>query len=89
MPNLKSAAKRVRADRGLHQRNVRIESELKTLAKQFEASLKARQVPEAQAAFRLLTKKLDMACQKGVLHKNVTSRKKSRLSRRLAHIAAA
>ena len=79
----------MRADRKLHQRNLRIGSELKTLVKHFEASLKARQLPQAQAALRLLTKKLDMASHKGFLHRNAAARKKARLSRRLAQLATA
>ena len=74
----------MRADHTRHQRNLRVKTELKTLLKQFEASLAARQGPQAQTAFSLLTKKLDMATQKGILHRNQAARKKARLSRRLA-----
>ncbi|MBI4313776.1 MAG: 30S ribosomal protein S20 [Candidatus Omnitrophica bacterium] len=79
----------MRADRKLHQRNVQVRSELKTLVKQFEASLTARQAPQAQEALRKLTQRLDIAGQKGILPKNTVSRKIARLSRRLSRIAAA
>lgn len=79
----------MRADVVRHQRNLRITSELKTLLKSFEASLATRQAPKAQEMLRLITKKLDMASTKGVLHKNTAARKKARLSRRLAHLAPA
>ena len=79
----------MRADRQRHQRNLHAKSELKTLVKQFETSLQARQLPQAKTALQLLTKKLDMASQRGILHRNVVTRKKSRLSHRLAQVAAA
>lgn len=79
----------MRADRVRHQRNLRVASELKTLVKRFETALQAKQAPQAQDALRLLTKRLDMASQKGILHRNRASRKKARLSRRLAHLTSA
>lgn len=86
MPIMHAAAKRMRADRVRHQRNLRVTSELKTLLKRFEASLQARQQPQAQDLLRLLTKKLDIASRKGVIHRNTAGRKKARLSRRLAQL---
>ncbi len=77
----------MRADRVLHQRNLRVSSELKTLLKRFETALQARQRPQAQDALRLLTKKLDLASHKGIIHRNRAIRKKSRLSRRLSQLA--
>lgn len=78
----------MRADAGRHQRNLRVTSELKTLTKRFQAQLRDRQAPTAGDTLRLLTKKLDMACQKGILHHRTVSRTKGRLSRRLSQLAA-
>ena len=89
MPILHSAAKRMRADRARHQRNLRLATELKTLIKQFEVAVQAKEAPKAQTALRLVTKKMDLAASKGLLHRNTASRKKSRLSRRLAQLTAA
>lgn len=89
MPILQSAAKRMRADRVRHQRNLRVASELKTLVKRFETALQARESAKAKDALRLVVKKLDMASQKGIIHRNLASRKKSRLSRRLSQLAPA
>lgn len=89
MPNTRSAAKRMRADRQRQLRNLRTTSELKTLTKQFEQSLQARQLQPAQDLLRLMTKKLDMASRKGIVHPNLAARKKARLSRRLHQLAAA
>lgn len=86
MPITRSAAKRMRADRARHQRNLHMTTELKTLVKRFEASLQARQQPQAREALRLLTQKLDIASRKGILHRNTANRKKARLSRRLAQL---
>ena len=88
MPNTRTAAKRVRADRARRERNLRFSSELKTLTKQFHASLQAKQAPHTQDLLRQLMKKLDMASQKGIIHRKTASRQKARLSRRLAHAAA-
>lgn len=79
----------MRADRTRHQRNLRVTSELKTLRKAFEASMKSRQAPQAQGLLRQLIKKLDMASRKGILHRNTVDRHKARLSRRLAQLSAA
>ncbi len=79
----------MRADRARHQRNLRLSTELKTLIKHFEVAVQAKQAPKAQTALQLVTKKLDLAASKGLLHRNTASRKKSRLSRRLAQLTAA
>lgn len=79
----------MRADRARHQQNLRLSTELKTLVKQFEVAVQAKQAPKAQTALQLVTKKLDLAASKGLLHRNTASRKKSRLSRRLAQLTTA
>lgn len=79
----------MRADAVRHQRNLHVRSELKTLVKSFEQAVAARSADQARDLLRLITKKLDMATQKGMVHKNTSARKKSRLSRRLAHLAPA
>lgn len=78
----------MRADAVRQQRNVRTASELKTLIKRFETALQAKQKPQATEALRTLTKKLDIASRKGMLHRNAAARKKARLSRRLSQLAA-
>jgi len=65
-----------------------VRSELKTLAKQFTAAVQTRQAPQAGDLLRLLTKRLDRASRRGILHKNAAARRKARLSHRLAHLAA-
>lgn len=75
MPRHKSAVKRVHTNLRDQKRNLTVKSELKTLLK------KARQEPENEALMRSVTAKLDRAVRKGVLHKTVANRRKSRLAR--------
>ncbi len=75
MPRHKSAKKRVRTNARDQQRNLAVMSELKTLLK------KARQDPTNQELMRSVASKVDRAVRKGVLHKTVANRRKSRLAR--------
>ena len=43
---------------------------------------------DAAEQLRIAVKRIDMAAAKGVLHPNTASRKKSRLTRRVARISA-
>lgn len=75
MPRHKSAEKRVRTNARDQQRNLAVKSELKTLLK------KARQDPTNKELMRSVASKVDRAVRKGVLHKTVANRRKSRLAR--------
>lgn len=79
----------MRADRVRQQHNLRAASELKTMVKRFETAMQTKQAPQATEALRALAKKLDIASRKGIIHRNAAARKKARLSRRLAQLAAA
>jgi len=84
MPNVHAAKKRVRADRKRHQQNLNITSELKTLTRNLQALIKEKKTDQARQTIQKLTKRLDQAASKGLLHRNTASRKKSRLARLLA-----
>ena len=84
MPNTRSAAKRVRADRKRHLRNLNIKSEMKTLTRKFLQLVKGRETDPARTTLGTLIKRLDQAANRNILHKNTASRLKSRLSRRFA-----
>ena len=60
-----------------------MKSELKTLMRRFRELLQAGKKSEAQEFYRLLSRRLDQAASRDVLHKNTASRKKSRLARQL------
>ncbi|MBI3322102.1 MAG: 30S ribosomal protein S20 [Candidatus Omnitrophica bacterium] len=84
MPNTRSAAKRTRADAKRRLRNLDMKSELKTLMRRFRELLQAGKKTEAQEAYRQLSRRLDQAASRDVLHRNTASRKKSRLARQLS-----
>lgn len=85
MPILKSAFKSIRQDKKRRARNLKVESELKSLAKKFTMALSAK-TEEAKKLGAQLISKLDKARSKGMIHRNNASRKKSRILSKLAKI---
>lgn len=88
MPNIKSAIKRVNIIKKKTLNNNMIKSEYKTAIKRFEESLNEKNVEESTKLFSFATKKIDMACTKGVLVKNTAARKKSNLAKKLNALSA-
>ena len=84
MANIKSAKKRIKVIETKTLNNRMIKSALKTTIKKFEAAVEAK---DAKALFTSVTKSLDMAASKGVIHKNMAARKKSRLAATLNAMA--
>ena len=87
MANIKSAKKRIKVIETKTLNNRMIKSALKTTIKSFEAAVEAKNVEDAKAKFTAVTKSLDMAASKGVIHKNMAARKKSRLAAKLNAMA--
>ncbi|MBP1889506.1 small subunit ribosomal protein S20 [Clostridium moniliforme] len=87
MANIKSAKKRIKVTETKTLKNRMIKSALKTAIKKFEMAIEANNAEEAKALFVKATKSLDMAASKGVLHKNMVARKKSRLAAKLNAMA--
>ena len=87
MANIKSAKKRIKVTQSKTAQNRMIKSALKTSIKKFETAVAAKNVDEAKTSFVGVTKALDMAAQKGVVHKNMAARKKSRLAAMLNAMA--
>lgn len=87
MANIKSAKKRIKVIETKTLNNRMIKSALKTTIKKFEAAVEAKNVEDAKALFISVTKSLDMAASKGVIHKNMAARKKSRLAATLNAMA--
>lgn len=87
MANIKSAKKRILVIRKKTLRNKMITSACKTAMKKVVAAVNANDKAAAQAQLRLATKAIDMACTKGVYHKNNASRKKSRLAKMVNKMA--
>lgn len=83
MANIKSAQKRIKVTQVKTLRNKMVKSSLKTVIKKFEVAVSSGNVEEAKLALVNATKALDMAASKGIIHKNMASRKKSRLAAKL------
>ena len=88
MANIKSAKKRIKVTETKTLRNRMIKSALKTTLKKFEIALATGNKETATAAFTTAGKALDMAASKGVVHKNMAARKKSRFALKLNAINA-
>lgn len=83
MPNIKSAIKRVSVIEKKTLRNNMIKSGYKSAIRKFEEAIESGDVKNAETLFVEATKKIDMACTKGVIVKNTAARKKSRLAKKL------
>ena len=80
MPNTPSAKKRMRQDAVRRSRNRSTKSSLRTQLRKVREAIAAKKLDESKAEFQTLVKKLDQAAGKKVIHANVASRTKSRLS---------
>ncbi len=83
MPNIKSAIKRVSVIEKKTLRNNMIKSGYRTAVRKFEEAVNSGDIKNAETLFVEATKKIDMACTKGVIVKNTAARKKSRLAKKL------
>lgn len=77
MPNIKSAKKRVKTTAKARLANSSEKSSMRTAIKKVEA---ATNKEEALSLLTNVTKKLDKAASKGLVHKNYAARQKSRLT---------
>ncbi len=87
MANIKSAKKRILVINKKTMRNKMIRSSVKTAMKKVVLACQAGDKAQAQTALVAATKAIDMACSKGVYHKNNASRKKSRLAKLVNKVA--
>lgn len=86
MATSRSAEKRIRVNESKRARNAARRSALRSTMKKYEAAL-ANDPVNAPAHLQKAIKALDHAAAKGLIHKNAASRKKSRLTKRLARQA--
>lgn len=82
MPNIKSAKKRVKVIDTKTMRNKAVKSDLKTALKKADAAVAENAADKAEV-IKAAIKKVDMACSKGIMHKNKAARKKSQLAKKL------
>ena len=87
MANIKSAKKRIKVTQTKTLNNRMVKSALKTAIKKFEVAVEAKNSEEAKTLYTSVVKSLDMAASKGVVHKNMAARKKSRLATKLNAMA--
>ena len=83
MANIKSATKRIRADKRKTERNRRIKSDLQTTIKNARNSLAGDEVEKASADVAKAVRTIDKALSKGIIHRNNAARRKSRLMKQL------
>ena len=74
-----SAKKSARQDKHRYQRNRSVRSALKTYIRKAERLIVAKELTEADPAVLQAVRALDMAAQKGMIHRNNAARSKSRL----------
>jgi small subunit ribosomal protein S20 len=89
MARTRSAAKQARSSVRKQAHNKAIKSKIHSLEKKLLSLIDAKQATEAAAAYRDLAAALDKAAKVQVIHRNLASRKKSRLAARLKKLAAA
>ncbi|MDT8715300.1 30S ribosomal protein S20 [Clostridium sp. 19966] len=88
MANIKSAQKRIKVTETKTLKNKMVKSALKTKIKKFETAVASNNAEDAKVAYIDASKALDMAASKGVIHKNMAARKKSRLAAKLNGLSA-
>ena len=84
MANIKSQIKRNRQNEIRRARNKSTRSSLKTRIKRYLETVESGDAATGAESFRDISKALDQAAAKGVIHKNTAANKKSRLARKLS-----
>jgi len=82
MPQTRTALRALRKAQKRRLRNLKVKKELKESIKKFKKLLESN-LEEAKKYLSVVYKKLDMAAQKRVIHKNKASRQKSKLAKKL------
>ena len=82
MPRHKSAIKQLRASKRKYERNIQVQSRLKTLVRNVEKSLTGTDADKAKSDLTSAISSLQRAAGRKVIHKNTASRKISRLMKK-------
>ena len=86
MANLQSAKKRIRQNEKRRLRNRVFRGRARSFVKNARLAIEAGNVDEARTATQMAVGALDKAAEKGVIHKNNASRRKSRIMLSLAKL---
>ena len=84
MPNIKSQKKRVKTNADATLRNKSVKSSLRTSLKKAESAIGTDSASAVSGAY----KAIDVACKKGVIHKNTANRKKSAIAKKASSAEA-
>jgi small subunit ribosomal protein S20 len=87
VPNTLDAAKRHRQNLKARTHNRTIRSTVRTSVKAFEMAVEAKEKAKAEETYAQFVKLIDTATGKGLYHKNMAARKKSRLHKALVAMA--
>lgn len=87
MPNIKSAKKRAKQSEKRRQINYARKSDVKTAVKKVLDAVAAQDLEQARTLLRQAQAKLARAEGKGLMHRNATARKMSRLAKKVASIS--
>ena len=82
MANLKSSKKRIRSNETKRVRNLVVRSKIKTELKKVEDAIAQGNADLAKSLLSEASSALDSAAAKGIITKNTSSRKKSRLAKK-------
>lgn len=88
MANSAGSRKRARQAEKRRQHNASLRSMVRTYIKKVMTAIDAGDQTAAQEAFKVAQPILDGSVNKGIFHKNKIARTKSRLSKRIAGLAA-
>jgi small subunit ribosomal protein S20 len=83
VPHSASAKKRLRQNRKNRARNRSVKTHLRTRVKRFDAAVAAGHTDEARKEAHRLQRSFDKAVSRGVIHRNLAARKKSRAAGKL------
>jgi small subunit ribosomal protein S20 len=84
---IRSAIKKHRQSIKRRTRNVQVRSALKTLIKDLNTAIEAKDLGKSRAVLKSTISALDKASSKGVIHKKTASRSIGRLSKRVHHLS--
>ena len=84
MANIKSQIKRIKTNEIARKRNVAVKSALKTSVRRFRSAVDAGDKTAVDAALVTVSKALDKAASKGVIHKNQAANRKSAIAKQVS-----
>jgi small subunit ribosomal protein S20 len=84
--NIKSQIKRIKTNEKARQRNVAVKSALKTQVRRFRTAAESGDKDAATVALTTVSKALDKAASKGIIHKNQAANRKSALAKKVASL---